>query len=47
MSNTKNSFNTTFNMAAEQEFEEARGHIASAAADLDDASAIIHAPVQC
>ena len=47
MSNTKNSFNTTFNMAAVQALEEARGRIASAAADLDDASAIIRAAVQC
>lgn len=47
MSNTKNSFNTTFNMAVEQALEEACGRIASAAADLDDVSAIIHAAVQC
>ena len=47
MSNTKNSFNTTFNMAAVQALEEALSRIASAAADLDDASAIIRAAVQC
>ena len=47
MSNTKNSFNTTFNMTAEQALEEACGRIASAAADLDDVSAINHAAVQC
>ena len=37
MSNTKNSFNTAFNMAAVQALEEALSRIASAAADLDDA----------
>lgn len=47
MSNTKNSFNTTFNMAVAQALEEACGRIASAAADLDDVSAIIRAAVQC
>lgn len=42
-----NTFNTAVNMAAVQALEEALSRIASAAADLDDVSAIIRAAVQC
>lgn len=47
MSNSTNTFNTAANMAAVQALEEALSRIASAAADLDDVSAIIRAAVQC